>query len=389
MSKLTILICALAITTNAAYAERTAPGGPGSTFFSGLSETVGRAFSGRPAGQAIDDGGRSRGGKLLTVNGCSQNALFTTHYGNPGGGRRGRGPACDRGLVMNRHYSEFANKVLPGCIEKSADAAFGAGALPVLAGGDNAIYHAGCMGDESHRKRGRSWHNHGLAWDVNAIKVNGRILKYADVNRDRKVGSFFQHFRKCWAQNVPSADRSCNSRGNRRTPDLPGTIGNEDRKHRHHLHLSLPCRSFANGRGGNFFQAAYPFFEMLFPAAHADDSIFDHVQGEPSDEVDTADQAESKFFTGQLRMPKGLVEVSVEDTQGEPLDTNAVIDVTLACHKSDEIVTLESQLSACKFDGVKANGPQGVVLNYRVAQMVDGMLSCSVPKTKHYSISCL
>ncbi len=232
-----------------------------------FTEVVRSALGGGgPTLEYKERGGRRRNGNLVAVNGCSKSAQFKTYYGNPGG-RRGRGPACDKALAMNRHYVEFANKHLQACAQQSADRAFGHGQI-LTNGGDNAVYHHGCVGDSRHQKTG-SWHNEGLAWDVTAIKIGGKVLKYSDARRDRKVGSFYQHLRKCWGEKVAANGKSCRQSGKKK--GIPaGTIGYEDRRHRHHLHLSLPCKALSNGRAT--FTASHPFFEQLFPVAHVEES---------------------------------------------------------------------------------------------------------------------
>lgn len=255
-----------------AHAERTATGG--STFMDLFLDAVkvkapivSRGSEGGNALEYKERGGRRRNGNLVSVNGCSSSARFKTHYGNPGSGRKGRGPACDRNLTMNRHYVEFANKHLESCAQTAADRAYGVGRISAL-DGDNAVYHHGCMGDSKHQHTG-SWHNEGMAWDVTAIKLGGKVLKYSDARRDRKVGSFYQHFRKCWGERVAANGKSCRKSGKKK--GIPaGTIGNEDKRHKHHLHLSLPCKALSNGRAT--FVAQYPFFELLFPSAVADEA---------------------------------------------------------------------------------------------------------------------
>ncbi len=360
-----------------AHAERTARGG--SSFMDAVAEGVRQVF--RTSGQTLEyseRGGRRRNSNLISVNGCSNSSTFQTFYGNPGGtrtrrGRQSRGPACDRNLTMNRHYADFVNKNLEACAVRAADNAFGAGEVSPT-NGANAVYHHGCMGDANHQHTG-SWHNEGMAWDVTALQIGGRVIKYSDALKDRKTASFYEHFRKCWGERVAANGRTCRQAGKKGRP--AGTIGNEDRRHRSHLHLSLPCRALSNGRAT--FTAGYPFFELLFPSAHADE-----MENEPE-----LMEAESQFFTSQLRMAQGLIEVEVEDAGGEPINEDTMISLTLACNRADDIVSLESGLPSCAFDGLKPVGNGQVVLSYRTAKMVDGAVSCSVPQTKQYQVSCV
>lgn len=221
-------------------------------------------------------GNGRRNGSLINVNGCAPNAGFKTIYGNPGNLRKGRrGPSCDKNLAMHRGLADFINKNLNGCLDKSANNAFGYGTLSAdLNGGDNAIYHSGCMGDANHQHTG-SWHNEGLAFDVNGFKVGNRILKYSDAlntksAEGRKIASFFQNFRKCWSEAVVANGRSCSAGGRgqqKAAQGRAGSIGNEDRRHRNHLHLSLPCKAISNGRAS--FTA--DIWSLFLPAAHADE----------------------------------------------------------------------------------------------------------------------
>lgn len=263
-----VLIAFVLLPALPAQAERTARGG--TTFMDLVFDNIETArqtlTSGGKALEYKERGGRRRNGNLVSVNGCSSSARFKTHYGNPGSGRKGRGPACDRNLTMNRHYADFANKHLESCAQTAADRAYGVGKISSV-DGDNAIYHHGCMGDANHQHTG-SWHNEGLAWDVTAIKLGGKVLKYSDARKDRKVASFYEHFRKCWGERVAANGKSCRKSGKRGRP--AGTIGNEDKRHKHHLHLSLPCKALSNGRAT--FVAQYPFFDLLFPSAVADEA---------------------------------------------------------------------------------------------------------------------
>ncbi len=206
-------------------------------------------------------------GNLVTVQGCNPNSGFTVKYGTP----TLKGRQCDRTLSMHKGLAEFFNKHLNVCLDKAANNAFGHATLTAdLNGRDNTIFHDGCIGNAEHQEGG-SWHNEGLALDVKAFKVGGRLLKYSDAldtktANGRKTASFFHHLRKCWGEAVAANGSSCRKTGKEGQP--AGTIGNEHHKHHHHLHLSLPCKNLSDGRATNT-AGIWQLFEGVLSPMHA------------------------------------------------------------------------------------------------------------------------
>lgn len=190
-------------------------------------------------------GGKSR----VTVDGCSKQARFTAKFiADPE--KSPLSKATCHEFFMHPKLVQFLNENFEACVEVAGDRALGHGTLKAdLQKGGNELYHDGCIGNEAHRhQKGGSWHNDGLAIDIVAIKVGSRLFKYEDTvnpktEEDRRADSFFNHFRRCWSSKVEAYDDSCIARG----PGKSGSVGKEDKRHEHHLHISLPCRSLYKG----------------------------------------------------------------------------------------------------------------------------------------------
>ncbi len=214
------------------------------------------------------------------INGCN-GGKFQTAYGNPptsqnnsdqnGKSRRSRKykakpkpPSCDKNLRMHKGLADFMNENFEGCVKKAGDNALGPNSNFALisASESNKVYHHGTIGDARHQSTG-SWHNNGLAIDITGIEVGGQLMRYADAQKDSQTKQFYIHFRRCWSDAI-KAHSNCREKG-----DESGSVGNEHRKHKNHLHLSLPCPVYDRKAT---YRAEFFFWNLLLPQAFAETS---------------------------------------------------------------------------------------------------------------------
>lgn len=339
-----------------------------------LAESSDAANSSRPSGGpalVYEASKKKNRVQMVKINGCSQRSTFQTHYGKPSS----KGPRCDKALAMNKALADAINTYLPECINRSANAVFGYGKLTTeLGASGNHIYHHGCVGDARHQKTG-SWHNEGLAIDLTGLKVGGMTLKYEDAtkNKGAKVDRFFGHLRKCWSDKVKAHHSSCRKTGKKGRAES-GSIGYEDKKHQHHLHLSLPCATYSNGRAT--FKAEWWFWQSFFPEALAD-------------ELSEDDEGDEPVVTLQkLSAGSGEITLKIEDFQGEPVGNDHMISVGQKCKSGVELKVFPEAIEACALDEAKIVEGK-LSLRYRIARLdEEGILKCSDRMTQRFTLPC-
>lgn len=336
-----------------AYHQRSeiADGGTGGDFSRG-SPGVSNALeiSGSAGNQGSED--------MKFVNGCtSAPGKFQTVYGEVG--KKG----CDQKLKMSETLANFMDMNLTRCVKQAA------GISLSVEGGK--IYHAGVIGDAKHQKTG-SLHNLGLAIDIKGIEVGGTVYNYA--NKDAGTEAFFSKFRECWGKAANSERLGCltsNGRGK-----APGTIGEEDKKHTEHLHLSVPlCPQVAAARG--LYIAVLNL--LLGQEAHADEKGTTPAIG-----------PKSKFSTKNIPLGQfGEARLKIEDTGGEPVDADILLSLAVKCKGQEKFTELESNLPSCEFTNAKFDeSTRTLTLGFKRSVLVEGELACAKPEKKSYKIDC-
>jgi len=152
------------------------------------------------------------------------------------------GYKCSRKRGMSDEFAAYLKANILSCVNAGLANVGGGRATRVH------IVHDGTIADEKHSSK--SLHAAGRAVDVRVMKVtttNGRTTDYVFQEASRRSGTasrkYFEGLRSCW--NRLQMQRKCPRRGGGPT----GTIGWEDRRHQHHLHLSMP---FCPNKRGHF-----------------------------------------------------------------------------------------------------------------------------------------
>jgi hypothetical protein len=324
-----------------------------------------------PNGNGISDGGSAgtgpNGMANRYVNGCSKDiGKFQFKFGTV---KNGVGPdGCDPKLQMSDDLFDFMSKNLNRCVQESITYAT-SDRQPVQGG---KIYHAGFMGDASHQMTG-SLHNYGLAMDLNAIQVNGRMYNYSN-KRDMTGQKFFTKFRHCWTDAVQKERAGCLAQVR---SGMPGTIGEEDHRHHDHLHLSLPfCKQ-------NKPSNAYITMKWLMNVAEAAEPAKKTAEDEgPMPPPSTFTHKTIKVKSGELKM-------TVENGHGEPVGADHTITLALTCENKTSPATAPIVVEACDFTDMSYNRKKNeVTLKFRTADIVSGKVSCRISNTKIYKLPC-
>lgn len=301
-------------------------------------------------------GGTGLGGvQLQNVNACSeQPGKFNFKYGDyPSAG-------CDGSLKMHEDMSNFINNQMGRCVNQAAGMnAFNKG----------KIYHAGTLGDARHQTTG-SLHNYGLAIDVKAIEIDGRVFRYSD--KSPATQAFFTKLRQCWGEAAQRERAGCLPN---RSSGMPhGSIGDENHDHHNHLHLSLPmCRSVA----GNAYMA---LLELLMGTAHA---------AEIAVNESNYSRPPNKLSEVKVKIPSGEVTVSIVDTHGEPVGADHIISLSVKCANGKVPKEKFGKIEACDFIEARYNKKARVVeAVYKVSRMQNGRLSCDKTDIAQAAIRC-
>jgi len=157
------------------------------------------------------------------------------------------GYACSRNRFLSDEYAAYLSANILKCVNEGLARVGGGEATAVH------LVHNGTAGDAAHSPR--SLHTAGRAVDVQVmnVTVNHRQLRSfgfgrASLDANSRERSFYLGFRGCWhrKQEKRGCPRKESSGGT-------GTIGWEDRRHQHHLHVSMP---FCPNTGGYFITKA-------------------------------------------------------------------------------------------------------------------------------------
>lgn len=315
--------------------------------------------------------GSTKKNPRVKVNGCSKDSVFMTSYGMPPSrdGKR-KAPKCDKALAMHPQFAKFLDENLPACLERAANNALGHDSLSAdLRSTENRIFHHGCVGDSKHQRTG-SWHNEALALDVTGFQIGKTVLRYEDAKKNdaegRRAAQFFTHLRRCWGEKVASYSSSCRQTGARGQP--PGSIGNENKNHQVHLHLSLPCKNISNGRSTYLADLL-----DLLPAAWAEDE-------EPT--------LNAPIYV-DVKLAKAKMKLTIEDTGGEPVNADVRMTLSESCSGRSKPQVVFSDLYACAYDGFEKGGEGSVILRYRTAILDDdGVLACKENHKEEIPSSC-
>lgn len=295
------------------------------------------------------------------VNGCSDKpGAFKTTYGKP------PAPGCNKKLRMGETLSGVMQKNFYECLKSAT------GIKSSIESG--RIFHSGVHGDVRHQRTG-SLHNLGLAIDAGAIEVGGTLYTYGD--KSPVNVEFFNKFRECWGKAANNERGGCLKNSARGKP--PGTMGDEDPRHKGHLHLSVPmceAKRKALGLYRVFFQS------VLIPDAFAKDVN----KVEP--EKDLLKVEATRYETMKLNNGS-LARLTLEDTGGEPIDVNTIISVGLRCAGQNQFTPVAAGLEVCAYDSAKFVSSENVLLiRYRTMIMTDGALSCRKQGRKTIAVNC-
>jgi hypothetical protein len=336
-----------------------------------------------PNGNGLDvtgpSGTTTNGSPNYFVNGCSnQKGKFGFRYikddekltcSNPDSCSQ-KPPGCDAKIEINEGLSNFMEKHLSACIQQAIKAATGGKLQPVETG---KIYNAGIMGDHRHQNGGSSLHNRGLAIDVKGIEVNGRTYVY-DKDTDPESKKFFAELRICWGAAVEKERPGCLA--SRRNGVAQGTIGEENADHHHHLHLSFPyCAAEARRLGLNI-----AFLQLIMPLAQAAEK-----PAAPYEKVPEPGTTTSK----SMKVKNGSLTVSVRDGHGEPVGADHTITLSVECSKKSQVKPDKIEFSACDYKNTKYDEKNDlVIVRYMSSDLVDGRVSCHLPKVRQFKSPC-
>ncbi len=295
----------------------------------------------------------------VLVNGCTKSSTFQTIYGKP------PAPGCNKKLKMGEPLLGVMEKRFPQCLKVAS------GVTGTIESG--RIFHSGVQGDPAHQKGG-SLHNLGLAIDASAIEVGGTLYNYAD--KSPASASFFSKFRKCWGNAVNEERKGCLR--DSKSGNAPGTVGDEDSRHKYHLHLSVPlCPDKARALGIKraFIEAVLG--AEAFASEPASNAEEDSVKSEPT-----------RYQSINLKNG-AIARIKQEDTGGEPVSVNAIVAVELKCAGEESFKALSTEIEVCAFDLAKYKADaNALVLQYRTSVMIDGVLACRKSVKKSIPISC-
>lgn len=270
-------------------------------------------------------------------------------------------PGCDKNPVqMSEEFADIMNNNFNRCAKLAA------GSGPVKS--SVKVWHAGVMGDSKHIKAGKSYHNIRNAIDINAIEVRGKIYDF----KDPIDKPFFKRFRECWAKAADSARGGCLTDNGRGSPCA--TIGEEDSKHKNHLHISLPyCPEVAAARG--MYIAVLDW--ILGDLAYADETVKPELGPKIS------------FSTHKLKVKNGEVVITVKDSGGEPVGADQSIIGELTC-RDGSTKKRSSELTGCSYDTVKYDPNTDVItIHYRTSELMkNGDLGCRVQQRAKFEAGC-
>jgi len=160
--------------------------------------------------------------------------------GNMTGNFNGYG--CSKKRFLSDDYTAYLRANLFQCVNAGLDRIGGGSASKVH------LVHNGTAGDTNHSSK--SLHGAGRAVDVQIMRVTSAnqkrdfVFKNATNNPSGTERKFYLGFRACW--HAKQEKRQCKRK---RDPGGTGTIGWEDSRHHHHLHISMP---FCPNNKGHF-----------------------------------------------------------------------------------------------------------------------------------------
>lgn len=287
-------------------------------------------------------------------------------------------PACTRALG-NVDFYEALDKSFNKCAERGAIAA---GVKSPSGQYTGKVIHKGLIGDASHKdvKPGQnsSLHNVGRAIDIQKIEVNGELFVFDRASEQFASGvqgkefKFFKAFRACWAAAAKASNKACGRKSQARG-DQFGSLGWEDDRHQHHLHISLPV---CDKKG---FKAVYleyqqhniqKFLQFMMAAATA------ATPRKP-------DKVNLELKSGDMLRGTAVFE-------GEPVDRPVVIKLSVECKKERSSKILEKGLNACNFMSLQEDEEKNIVLTTTEPKFDDstGTLKCADPKIHLYKNPC-
>lgn len=165
-------------------------------------------------------------------NGVFSKARFPYRYWNecsqPLSGHY-QGYSCTSQRRISEILFEYMENHLGRCIEEAANTI----GRPLE---NFHITHKGIYGDRHHSPR--SLHAEGRAIDVAAVTLtqpDGKRLRLD--YKSYSSGKFYSKLRKCWGETITQYNNCPTYNGQY---GRTGSIGAEDKKHRYHLHLSVP-----------------------------------------------------------------------------------------------------------------------------------------------------
>jgi hypothetical protein len=153
-----------------------------------------------------------------------------------------KGHKCAKRRSISKLFYSFLKKNLSSCVKAGLRSARKSGGKTIK------LIHKGISGDKAHRKAGKSLHNIDRAIDISDIvagktKINFRTAVVKTKSWQRK---FYNSFRTCYQKAHLRRSSRCKI-NKRKNGGYVGTIGWEDKNHKHHLHLSYP---FCGGKKG-------------------------------------------------------------------------------------------------------------------------------------------
>jgi len=150
---------------------------------------------------------------------------------------------CSGRRLMHNGFRDFIADNLLDCVNNSLES------VDRYASPDLYLIHKGTAADKLHKSG--SMHQQGKALDISIVRVTGSSGKTYDINYEKSVQNrsswehkFYKKLRVCWGKAQLERSPSCkmNNMYYNRLRDIPyyGSIGWEDKRHKKHLHISMP-----------------------------------------------------------------------------------------------------------------------------------------------------
>lgn len=150
------------------------------------------------------------------------------------------GLPCTNRRFLSDDYAAYLKANLIQCVDAAMASVKGLVKLGETKVKKLHLIHNGTNGDDNHSPR--SLHKAGRAIDIKVMRVTSNlgntrdfVFQIASSKPKSAERNFYWGFRKCW--HAKQVKRRCPEKND---PGGIGTIGWEDRKHQHHLHVSMP-----------------------------------------------------------------------------------------------------------------------------------------------------